>query len=197
MHIKAAHCAELIEHLRGAFHIRATVHQQKRRLVRWQDTGNRRAAHPTNALDKKRCACHQRTRAARGDERIAPALSQCFQADRHRGIPLLLRNARRRILHAHHIRRVEDFHSVEGNPTFLRAGLDFCLVAREEDGNPQLAHCRFAAFQNGKRRVIPAECVCNDFHPSDLLSICCAFSCRFIDGCLPPAAGRKELPVPG
>ena len=28
---------------------------------------------------------------------------------------------------------------------------------------PQLAHCRFAAFQNGKRRVIPAECVCNDF----------------------------------
>ena len=120
-----------------------------------------------------------------------------LQADRHRGIPLLLRNARRRILHAHHIRRVEDFHSVEGNPTFLRAGLDFCLVAREEDGNPQLAHCRFAAFQNGKRRVIPAECVCNDFHPSDLLSICCAFSCRFIDGCLPPAAGRKELPVPG
>ena len=156
-HIDAAHDAELLQHFRTAFGVRAAVHQNRMAGVRRQQRCHRRALDALDPARDHRGTDQQRAGIAGGYKCIALAVGQRLHADCHGAVLLRLDHIGRLILHRDDLVGMEQRDAVQRDSVFGSQRLDLVLVAAEHDLNAQLLDGSCSALQRSKRGIVAAH----------------------------------------
>ena len=159
LHIGRAHHAELLEHFGTAFHIGSAVDEHEETVVFGHHRGKRHTLHAFDALDNHVCTEYQRTAVAGRNKRVSVPCSQTAQAFCQRTTAFFLHNALGGVVHGHHVRGFGNFHAVQGNIVFRKAGIGikrFSLPRhrRKEGHRHPVVELRVLAADGNLQRVL-------------------------------------------
>ena len=154
--IVAAHIGKLQQVLRRAVGVRTAVDEHDARIAVGQHGGKRRAADAVDALDDERRAREQCAGAAGGDDRIALAVTQQVERDRHGSILLAAGRRAGVIVHGDDLARVND---LELGLLVAQAGLDGGALTDEHDLRAQLLLRVHRTLHDLIRGKVAAHCV--------------------------------------
>ena len=154
--VVAAHIGKLQQVLRRAVGVRAAVDEHDARIAVGQHGSQRRAADTVDALDNERRAREQCAGAAGGDDRIALAVTQQVERDRHGSILLAAGRRAGVIVHGDDLARVND---LELGLLVAQTGLDGGALADEHDLRAQLLLCVHRTLHDLVRGKVAAHCV--------------------------------------
>ena len=129
LHIHRAHHAELLQHFGAAFVVCAAVCQHEKALGFRHERCKCHALDAFDALDEQCGANDECAAVAGGRKRIALALCQSAQADRHRALLFGARDRCGLILHRDDIRAVDDLKIGNVNIQLFRRCSDLLFVA--------------------------------------------------------------------
>lgn len=159
--IIAAHIGKLQQILRRAVGVGAAVDEHDARVSVRQNGSQRRAADAVNALDDERGAGEQCAGAAGGDDRVALAVTQHVERDRHGSVLLAAGGRAGVVVHGDDFAGVDD---LELGLFVAQAGLNGGALADEHDLRTQLLLRVHRALDDLVRGEITAHCVHKNSH---------------------------------
>ena len=159
--IVAAHIGKLQQVLRRAVGVGAAVDEHDARVAVRQHGGQRRAADTVDALDDERSAGEQRAGAAGRDDRVALAVAQHIERDRHGSVLLAAGGCAGVVVHGDDFARVDD---LELGLLIAQAGLNGGALADEHDLRAQLLLRVHRALDDLVRGEVTAHCVHKNSH---------------------------------
>ena len=159
--IVTAHIGKLQQVFRRAVGIGAAVDEHDARIAVRQHGSQRRAADAVDALDDERGAGEQCAGAAGGDDRVALAVTQHVERDRHGSVLLAAGSRAGVVVHGDDFARVDD---LELGLLIAQAGLNGGALADEHDLRAQLLLRVHRALDDLIRGEVTAHCVHKNSH---------------------------------